>query len=253
VKANSIDELCQKAAAQFPEITADHLKETIERYNTNCRARKDNDFGKPDKYMQEFATGPFYMIYMPASVMVTYGALATSRVFEVVDDRREPIPGLYASGNDACELWPNIYTINVQCGTSASHVFSGRQSAIAAGKYIGSKKLGAINTNGDTSLALPTRKWVTPASLKDGTFSSGEYRGMFGPVSAVVTISGGKITKIDSTNPEETGYIGVYAINDTISDVIAKQDVNVDTVGGATASSNAIRSAIEDALKKAAQ
>jgi fumarate reductase flavoprotein subunit len=253
VKGNSIDELCQKAAAQFPEINAAHLKETIQRYNENCHSGKDNDFGKPAKYMQEFAAGPFYMIYLPPSVMVTYGALSTSRVFEVVNNRREPIPGLYASGNDACELWPNIYTINVQCGTSASHIYSGRQSANAAAKYIGSRMTGIITTSGDTTPVLPAANWTTPASLKDGTFSSGQYRGMFGPVTAVVTIAGGKITSIESTHPDETGYIGGYAINDIIKEVIAKQTVNVDTVGGATMSSNAIRFAIEDSLKKAAQ
>jgi uncharacterized protein with FMN-binding domain len=92
-----------------------------------------------------------------------------------------------------------------------------------------------------------------PQALNDGEFSSGEHRGMFGPVTAVVTVAGGRITRINATHPEETAYIGAYAIRDIIAGVIAKQDVNVDTVGGATASSNAIRFAIEEALKKAAK
>ncbi|MDR1728429.1 MAG: FAD-dependent oxidoreductase [Acidobacteriota bacterium] len=255
VKGADIDELCRKAAAQFPEIDAARLKETIERYNANCRGGKDNDFGKPAQYMQEFATGPFYMIYLPPSVMVTYGALATSRVFEVVDRRREAIPGLYASGNDACELWPNIYTINVQCGTSASHVFSGRQSALAAEKYIGGGKTGKVAESGDTSPSRPAWVWTTPRPLKDGTYRSGAYRGMFGPVTATVTVSGGKIAEIESTHPEETVYVGAYVIADIVKAVKEKQDVGVevDTVGGATASANAIRFAIKDALDQASR
>jgi fumarate reductase flavoprotein subunit len=251
IKANSIEELVNKAASTFSEIDQETLLATITRYNENCKAGKDNDFGKEPEFMKEFTTGPFYMIYMPPSVMVTYGALVVNRKCEVCDEKRDPILGLYASGNDAADLWPNIYTINVQCGTSANHIYTGRTAARSAAAYIGNAKTGTIAEDGDTSLSIVETNYSQPASLKDGTYTSTDYMGMFGMVNATVTISGGKITEINSVHEMETPYVGAYAIDDIIKEVIDGQNVNVDTVGGATASSAAICKSIEDALNQA--
>ena len=75
--------------------------------------------------------------------------------------------------------------------------------------------------------------------------------GMFGDVTATVTVAGGKISEITYEAPMETPYVGIYAIEDIIEEVMAGQDINVDTVSGATASSNAIRKALENALQQA--
>jgi fumarate reductase flavoprotein subunit len=252
-KADTIEELAEIAAANFDEMDKDILLKTIQDYNAACAAGKDTYFGKDPVNLQEFKTAPYYMLYMPMSVMVTYGALATSKYFEVVDDKRNPIPGLYSAGVDACDLWPNIYTINVGGGTAANHVHSGRVAIQHGIDYVGRDKLlGTITTDGDTSPSEVVFTYDMPASLNDGTFVSEPHQGMFGTVTATVTVSGGKITEITEENELETPYIGQYAINDIIAEIIEKQDVNVDTVAGATSSSTAIRSAVEDCLQQAA-
>jgi fumarate reductase flavoprotein subunit len=252
-KADTLEELAEIAAANFDEIDKDILLKTIKDYNAMCAAGKDTFYGKDPVNLQEFKTPPYYMLYMPMSVMVTYGALATSKNFEVVDDKRQPIKGLYSAGVDACDLWPNIYTINVGGGTAANHVHSGRVAVQSGIKYIGeSKLLGTVSSSGDTSPSEVIFTYDMPTSLKDGTFVSEPKQGMFSTITATVTVSGGKIAAITEENELETPYIGQYAIDDTIAAILEKQDVNVDTVAGATTSSNAIRSAVEDALKQSA-
>jgi fumarate reductase flavoprotein subunit len=252
-KADTLEELAEKAAANFEGMDKETLLNTIKGYNEMCAAGNDTAFGKDAANMQELKNPPYYMLYMPMSVMVTYGALATSKNFEVVDDRRQPIPGLYSAGVDACDLWPNIYTINVGGGTAANHVHSGRVAVRSGIAYIGEDKLlGALSSDGDTSPSVVPYSYEQPATLKDGSYVSAPYFGMFSDITATVTIAGGSITEITQTNELETPYVGAYAIDDIIAEVISTQSVNVDTVAGATSTSNAIRSAISDCLVQAA-
>jgi fumarate reductase flavoprotein subunit len=252
-KADTLEELAEIAAKNFEGMDKDTLLATIKNYNAMCAAGEDTAFGKDAVNMQELKNPPYYMIYMPMSVMVTYGALATSKDFEVVNDHRQAIPGLYSAGVDACDLWPNIYTINVGGGTAANHVHSGRVAVRSGIAYIGENNLlGSIASEGDTSPSVVPYHYDQPDTLKDGTYVSKPYFGMFSDITATVTISDGKIAKITQENELETPYVGVYAIDDIIAEVIETQSVNVDTVAGATSSSNAIRAAISDSLMQSA-
>ena len=92
-------------------------------------------------------------------------------------------------------------------------------------------------------------------SYKDGTYT-GSAQGKFGLVYVTVTVVDGKIDSIDATNEKETPSYWEKAIA-IIKNLlgIGKDDDfnNVDTIGGATISSEAIKEAVQNALKKAAQ
>ncbi len=251
--ADTIEGLVKKVCEAIPEIQEETLLNTINRYNEMCQNGEDSDYGKPADYLHELKNPPYYFIYIPQAVMVTFGGIHINRKFECVDANEKAIPGLYAVGVDSAELWPNVYTINVPGGTNANNVNSGRQSAINAAGYIGAEKTGVINTSGDTSPSVVVRTWENPESLKDGAYTATSF-GMFGNISVTVTVSGGKISEIAQTNELETSYIGVEAMeNVLIPAVIEAQNVNVDTVAGATATSNGFRTAVESCLKDAAK
>ncbi|NLG98907.1 MAG: FAD-binding protein [Chloroflexi bacterium] len=250
---DTIEGLVKKVCAAIPEIKEETLLNTINHYNEMCRNGKDTDFGKPEKYMKELKNPPFYFIYIPQAVMVTFGGIHVNRKFECVDANEKPIPGLYAIGVDSAELWPNVYTINVPGGTNANNINSGRTAAINAAEYIGAEKTGTITTSGDTSPSVVVQTWENPKDLNDGTYTA-TSRGMFGNITVTVKIQGGKIAEITQTNELETSYIGVEAMEKVlIPAVIDAQDVNVDTVAGATASSNGFRNAVEACLLEAAK
>ena len=110
-----------------------------------------------------------------------------------------------------------------------------------------------MSSEGDTAPSVPDTTWTKPeGELADGTYSDTE-RGMFGNITVNVTISGGQITEITQTNELETAYVGVPAMENTlIPAVIEAQDPNVETVAGATMTSNAFRTAVQKCLEQAA-
>lgn len=107
-----------------------------------------------------------------------------------------------------------------------------------------------------TPTAKPTPK---PTSIpkpsgnvtyKDGTYSA-EAEGFDGPVKVTITIKNGKITKITNTNTDTKEYFS-KAWAKIQPAIIKKQGVyGVDTVSGATFSSNGILEAAQKALAKA--
>lgn len=107
-----------------------------------------------------------------------------------------------------------------------------------------------------TPTAKPTPK---PTSIpkpsgnvtyKDGTYSA-EAEGFDGPVKVTITIKNGKITKITNTNIDTKEYFS-KAWAKIQPAILKKQGVyGVDTVSGATFSSNGILEAAQKALAKA--
>lgn len=89
------------------------------------------------------------------------------------------------------------------------------------------------------------------AEWKDGVYI-GSARGFGGTIRVQVTISGGKIAKIEvfSHSGETDSYYN--RAKAVISRIIKAGTPNVDTVSGATYSSTGIINAVKDALKKAA-
>lgn len=84
-------------------------------------------------------------------------------------------------------------------------------------------------------------------AYNDGTYV-GEGQGLFGPVKLEVKVAGGKITEINVLEHSETPGISDAAFNGVIPAIIEAQSVDVDTVSGATITSNAIIEAVKDAL-----
>lgn len=103
-------------------------------------------------------------------------------------------------------------------------------------------------TGGDTSPSKLDKDTYT-GTYKDGTYT-GTGKGYKGTVTAKVTISGGKIKTIDVSGSDDAAYFG-KAKNGIVNKIISGQTTNVDTVSGATYSSNGIISAVRNALKKA--
>lgn len=87
------------------------------------------------------------------------------------------------------------------------------------------------------------------SQLKDGEYT-GEANGYGGLVKVKVTIKKGKITQIDVISHNETPEYFKVA-KGVIDNMIAKNSFDVDSVSGATISSEALKEAVADALYKA--
>lgn len=118
----------------------------------------------------------------------------------------------------------------------------------AAGGTVSDTPTTGGTTDGGSSPSKLDKDTYT-GSYKDGTYT-GTGKGFKGTVTAKVTISGGKIKTIDVSGSDDAAYFG-KAKNGIINKMISSQSTNVDTVSGATYSSNGIITAVRNALKKA--
>lgn len=130
-KADSIDGL----AANF-DLDATAFKATVDRYNELCAKGVDEDLGKPADKMVAIAQGPFYIAKLGYSFFFEVGGVTTDIKRRVLDNDQEPIPGLYAIGNDGNMNYRHVYTINMPGTAMGNQVNSGREAAIYSKEYL---------------------------------------------------------------------------------------------------------------------
>jgi succinate dehydrogenase/fumarate reductase flavoprotein subunit len=106
-------------------IDADALRATVERYNAQARAGRDDDFAKgetaynrvqgearahlPNACMAPIEHGPFHAVKVVAGSLGTFAGLRVDAKARVLDGRGAPIAGLYAAGNDMASLMGGHY------------------------------------------------------------------------------------------------------------------------------------------------
>jgi len=76
---------------------------TVKRYNELCRTGRDEDFGKDRQLLNAIDSPPYYAEPDKRMnigwMMVTCGGLLTDEYQNVLNRQKDPIPGLYATGN----------------------------------------------------------------------------------------------------------------------------------------------------------
>ncbi len=120
--------------------------------------------------------------------------------------------------------------------------------AVAAG--LGLSCVPAVQTF--TSVLTPSQAWAAAdASYTDGSYTA-EGKGIGGEVPVTVTIKNGKISEVTVGDNSETQGIGSKAIEQLPDAIVeANGTEGVDAVSGATVTSKAIFTAVEDCLEQA--
>lgn len=98
-------------------------------------------------------------------------------------------------------------------------------------------------------LALSATATAAP-SFTPGTYKA-EAPGIHGPVALEVTFSQNRIEKIVVTSQKETPGIGTIAVDTLPQKIVDVQSTKVDAVTGATITSTAIRSAVDECIRQA--
>ena len=104
LKGDTLEDLAEKINAfaikgQYPSVTAENLKATIEKHNGYIDSGADPDFGKVmAATMVKMEEGPYYAIPQYPSVHHTMGGLVIDTNTSVKDIYGQVIPGLFAAG-----------------------------------------------------------------------------------------------------------------------------------------------------------
>jgi len=130
--ADTLEEL-----ATLTGINLENLKETIEEYNRSC-TESDQMFFKKQKYMKPFKGGKYYVARHYPAGYGSLGGVKTNDKLEVLDPSGIKIPGLYASGTDACNIYGDSYCFFLPGNTMSFAVNSGRMAGYNAVDYMDS-------------------------------------------------------------------------------------------------------------------
>jgi electron transport complex protein RnfG len=88
------------------------------------------------------------------------------------------------------------------------------------------------------------------SQVADGAYE-GQASGFEGPIKVKVTVASGQIADIQVVEERESPDVGGKALPKMSGKIISAQDLGVDNVSGATLSSEGIKAAVLNALKKA--
>ena len=243
VKADTLEELAEKIG-----VDAANLVHACEDINESFDAGKNAQYERPFDTLTPIRTAPFYAVKLGPTMYNTDGGPVRNAKAEVIDTNGDPIPHLFSCG-DCGSIFSHMYNGggNIgECtvfgriaGRNAVACVEGELSGVYYGEGDGPKPAGSVSGE------------VT------GTYADGVYtaygEGISGRFPVTVTIEGGKITKVEIGDNGETVGIGSNAIDALPAQIIEAQTYDVEAVGGATVTSNAIKSAVKDCLIQASK
>lgn len=131
-EADTIEELAEKIG-----IDPDKLQETFDEYNQMCEEGRDGKFHKnPDFLHPIYGKGKYRCGKFFVAAYGSIGGVRINKYCEVMGADQEPIPGLYACGNDSNIIYGDSYNFTL-CGNSMGFaVNSGRMAGEAIAEYI---------------------------------------------------------------------------------------------------------------------
>jgi len=164
------------------------------------------------------------------------------------------ITGMYYVGNLAAANLPVTNTVSSSVmaedssnSSSAASSSSGSVSSSNSNTQSSTSSSADTGTSAGTDTSSGTATASSDSGLTDGVYT-GSGTGLRGTTTVEVTVSGGKITEITVKSYQDDSEFFNQAKSTIISEVIQSQSVNVNTVSGATFSSNGILEAVADAL-----
>lgn len=125
--------------ARWMDIEPAVLKSTVEEYNTLCESGHDGLFNKNPKFMQALRTPPYYAVKSYVAYLTTIGGIKINHHMEVLDQKDNPIPGLYAGGDTAGGIQSETYCMHLPGSALSFAINSGRIAGENAAKYVTNK------------------------------------------------------------------------------------------------------------------
>lgn len=128
--ADSIEELAELAG-----IDVDNLVDTVEEYNDFCD-EVDEEFFKDKRYLRPLTKAPYYAAKVRPGGYGTVGGIRINENCEACGSDFGAVPGLYAAGADACNLYDDSYMFLLPGNSMGWAVNSGRIAGMSAAEFV---------------------------------------------------------------------------------------------------------------------
>ena len=136
-------------------------------------------------------------------------------------------------------------------GGESSAIAAGSGSAGSSWSSTDGGSTGSGSSNGDTSSGSGS----TSGGSGSGTATGSVAQTRWGPVQVRITVSGGKITKVTAVQVPDNNHrdqeINDYAVPILKQETIDAQSAQIDTVSGATVTSDGYRESLQSAIDAA--
>ncbi|MBE5809518.1 MAG: FAD-dependent oxidoreductase [Clostridiales bacterium] len=257
-KADTIEGLAAEIG-----VPAENLVKTVADYNAAVDAGVDTAFGRKldgtdgnyNLAINKIEGEKFYAIRLHALCVMTLGGVTANANMQVLDETNNVIPGLYAAGECVGGIWGKF--VSGGTGVMGPIVFGriAAQHAMANEMGEGYRVHEALDIL-DASLfekeTSSEAKFDMTKALKDGEYTGAVIGHNGGDLTVKVVIAGGKIASVEVVSHTETPGISDAPIASVPAAIVAGNTVDVDTVAGATVTSNAIIDAVVKCLEQAA-
>lgn len=116
-QADTLEELADKLG--FDADAKVNFLATVDRYNELYDKQSDDDFGKMAPRLSAIRQAPFYGCWLGASLLTTEQGIAINEKTQALDEDRNPIEGLYITGDMSGSFFANNYPClmpGIACG-----------------------------------------------------------------------------------------------------------------------------------------
>ncbi|MDO5406353.1 MAG: FAD-dependent oxidoreductase [Eubacteriales bacterium] len=242
------------AAGVAPAFTEEALREVIETYNSYVENQKDEDFGKEVlngaidlEAIENNDDVGIFISPRKSSLHHTMGGVVIDENASVLDKDGNAIAGLWAAG----EVTGGVHGGNRLGGNAEADIFTfghiaGMSAAKSEAVEIGEIKAAEAEAEETTEAAAEAE--AAKVEYKAGTYTA-KVTGMK-DMTVKVTFSEDKIEDI-ALEHEETPGIGEPVCESMPKEIIEKQSLAVDSVSGATLTSQAILDGVADCVAQA--
>lgn len=237
ISADTLEELAAKIGVPVEEFVHD-----VTAVNDAYRNGTDAQYELEHDKITPVLTAPFYAVKLVPTMYNTDGGPRRNAKAEILDTNGLVIPHLYSAG---------------ELGSIYNYMYNGsgnQGECLVFGQIAGHNASAAKD---DVLAASCLTK--TPVNFVDQDIDietgAGEYigvgTGIAGDVKVKITVADGKLTAVSVVQHNETEGIGTLAVEQIPEAILKAQTYDVDVVSGATVTSNAIKLAVQDAMKQA--
>ena len=106
-EADTLEELADKLG--FEGEAKETFLATVARYNELAEKGEDEDFGKLPYHLSKIEKAPFRGFWMGACLLTTEQGILINEKAQAIDENREPIPGLFVTGDCSGGFFVNNY------------------------------------------------------------------------------------------------------------------------------------------------
>ena len=259
IEADSLEELAEKIG-----VPAENLIREVEEYNAHVESKEPDRFGREfvendniyNAAINKIEGDKYYAVAIKSLLIASGGGIKVNATMQPVDKFGTAIPGVFAAGAIA-PFWGG----GAMSGTlMLGYTFMGRE----AGKNVMTMEYVPYYDVQPADDILPAELFELEETAADNdrydmnkSFADGSYQatvnGQDGPMTIEVVIASGKIGAVNVVSHNETATVGAPALETLPGEIVAQNSINIDTVSGATLTSERLFDAVAQCLDEASK